>query len=480
MNPLKTVKYQTYLLQLENYALARFVKATLRSFPRSQAAKPKTIVWTAKLVLVFALGQLLKFGLAALLASLVPGWTARIAVFFVTAYIFALGFFVFLGLATAVVWPLDYVLKFLIISAAKRRLRKFSKLIIIGITGSYGKTTMKEVLATILQEDRTILKTPENINTPLGIARLILRELSARTEIFIVEMGAYRRGDIRGLCEIARPDVAILTGINQAHLERFGGMDKTVAAKFEIVRFAAPSAPVILNSDDELVMKNYQSFVGKKEVMFYSTGKRQCGDFTIGSEKFAENGTGWSFDLVFKNQNLGRFQVPFLGEYILGTIMGAAAVASLLGLPVEQIAAGIRKILPVTHRLQVLPNPNNIVVIDDSYNGNPNGAAEAIKVLGKFTDRRKIYITPGLVETGSNVKVVHETIGHNLAGVADIVILIKNSVTPYVSAGLLAAGFPQAKIEWFEDVSAAHAALPSLLRAGDVVLFQNDWPENYY
>lgn len=477
---IKIIKYQLYLLQLENYDLLRFwhlIKQT-QGWPRRPARKP--LVWTAKLAAVLLLAVALDLTVAIWLGSFF-GWgagglLAAGAVFLLLSFVF----FMFLMVAVAILSPVDYFLKKILIGAARRKLGRFPNLKIIGITGSYGKTTMKEVLATLLEEQLNVLKTPENINTPLGVARLILKELSAATEVFIVEMGAYRRGDIRALCEIAKPEVAILTGINESHLERFGSLANTIATKFEIVDNAAEDGLVILNGDDPEVLKNYSAHIGKRKAILYGLKNPLGGTFAIKNQHFFEDGSGISFELWQQNESLGNFKVPILGEYILGTILACVIIMKELGLNLRNLRERISWIKPVPHRLEVVPNQNGILVIDDSYNGNPEGVKEAIGVLGKFSGRRKIYVTPGLVEMGNRTREVHLKIGEELGKVADLVMFIKNSVTPVIAEGLMASKFPAAQILWFGSRQAASDALPKILKTGDVVMFQNDWPDNYF
>ena len=162
-------------------------------------------------------------------------------------------------------------------------------------------------------------------------------------------------------------------------------------------------------------------------------------------------------------------------SYVSGILNACVLIAKELGLTEDEIKRGIAKIKPIPHRLQVIENANGVTVIDDSYNGNPAGAVEAIRVLGKFIGRRKIYITPGLVEMGTEAQTVHRKIGEQLSGVADQLILIRNSVTPFIAAGFN----NDSNIIWFNSATEAHAGLKEILKSGDVILFQNDWPDNY-
>ena len=446
---LRTVRRFIYLLQLENYDLGRFWRVvTKKPFSRQKARQD--LVWTPKLAAVFVLSILLQILTAYLILLPLARSDIYLGLFpLVFAFLFLLFLFVnfvFLSLAVLILKPADYLIKYFVVSQGKSKIEQMPKLKVIAITGSYGKTTMKEVLATILSERFTVLKTPESVNTPVGISRLILKQLNLSVEVFIAEMGAYHTGDIKALCEIARPDIAILTGINEAHLERFGGIENTIKAKFEIVENAKKDALIVLNNDDRLVHEHYKYFIGARGVQFYKATERL----------------------------LEYPAVPVLGEYIWAVINACVIIARQFGMKDQEILAGIAKIQPVPHRLQKIENPNGITVIDDSYNGNPDGVREAIKVLSRFDGRRKVYITPGLVEAGEKAKALHNAIGKQLNGVADLLILVKNSVTPFIAEEL-----DQHKVIWFDSALEAHAALPNILQKGDVILFQNDWPDNY-
>lgn len=480
MNPVKTILLQIYLLQLENYDLRRYLRAVNRVSLLRPLVPRQKIVWTAKLLAVSGFGGVLAvfaaFAIAASFSQTWAGGAALLVVLIADVFVFSW----FLVVADLLLRPLDYLVKSVLVARARAKLVRLGNLKIIGITGSYGKTSMKAVLAAILSEKFSVVQTPDSVNTPVGIARVILRQLRADTEIFIAEMGAYRRGDIAQLCGIAKPDIAVLTGINEAHLERFGILENTILGKFELLDQTRPGGTVLLNIADRYVRENYQAHLGGRTALFFGDDERQPDGYEIKHREFDEDGGGIGFELVLVGENLGRLQVPFLGEYILHTIAGASLLAKRLGVSAAQIRAGIGKLQSVAHRLQLVPSSKQFLIIDDSYNGNPAGVREAISVLGRFRSRRKLYLTPGLVEMGGKTRQVHQQIGRQLAGVADLVLLIRNSVTPFVADGLKQAGFPDDKLKWFASAAQAHGALPDLLLPGDVILFQNDWPDNYF
>ncbi len=348
-----------------------------------------------------------------------------------------------------------------------------SQIKVIGIAGSYGKTTMKEVLKEVLAAKFSVMATPESVNTPLGIARWILSEVNSATEIIVVEMGEHYRGDIAKLCRLTAPDVSVVTGINEAHLERMKKMETIVETVFEIVSGTKPGGLVVINGDDKRVMEHYKEYVWPDHVV----EKFKMDD--LDNKKFNPESLQWEAVL----DGVGNITIGLLAPYACGVVSAAAKVSQSFGMSPEEIKKGIQGILPVEHRLQPIRSSGDVLVIDDSYNGNPDGVREAINVLSQFSGRRKVYITPGLVETGSQSQEIHNKIGAQLAEVVNVVILIKNSVTPWVEEGIFSAnGKAQdasPEIIWFGTAQEAHAGLKNILKPGDVVLFQNDWGDQY-
>lgn len=483
LSPFKTIFYQLYLLQLENYSLRRFIRVSLRSIGKRRVSPRKSVVWTLKLTLLFALALALQIFAAFLIGqAIVPHREGAGGVAFFAGLLllcaFSYVYFLFLALSVALVLPFDFFVKRRIIAQARKKVAARKNLIVVGITGSYGKTTMKETLAAILSGKYRVLKTPESVNTPIGIARLILEKLNEDVRVFIVEMGAYHRGDIKTLCAIAPPDFSVLAGINESHLERFSSIENTIATKFEIVENMKKRGVVVLNADDERIREAYARYVGKHETLFYSAKDNPLSSCRVLRTEFFEDGTGATFSLVSGTTQYD-FKTALLGEYIVGTTAAGVLIGERLGMRRPALEAGVALLKPVPHRLEAHRVPGDILIIDDSYNGNPEGVREAITVLARFTGHRKIYITPGLVEMGKRTQEIHRDIGKELGAVADLVVLIENSVTSFIREGLEKAGFAKESIKVFPSAKEAHGALLDLLTSGDVVLFQNDWPEGY-
>lgn len=477
MNIFKIVKYQLYLLQLENYELGRYWRLLFKKGLWPKGEQRKKLVWTRKATALMVMAGALQI-LIGIALYFLHGWIVALIVF---ALLFTIYFSLF-TLSLILLWPFDYLVKSLIISRAKAKIESLKgrkgvdgdkgELAIIGIAGSYGKTTMKEVLLEVLGAKFNTAATPESVNTPVGIARWILKKFDGSLDIAIIEMGEHYPGDIEELCKLTKPDIAVVTGINESHLERMKTLDNIVATVFEVVSGTKAGGLVVLNADDGLVMKNYKKYVWPDHrVVEYKAESRKYKVFS--AEKLC-----WEAEV----EGTGKVDVNLLGEYSLGDVDAAVKIAKNLGMNSQEIIAGIKNIKPVEHRLQPIKSGGDVLVIDDSYNGNPAGAAEAIKVLSRFTNRRKIYITPGLVEMGKAAAEIHREIGRQLAGVADVVILIKNSVTPFIEEEIrnyeLGTG-KKPEVVWFDTAPEAHAALKNILKPGDLILFQNDWGDQY-
>jgi UDP-N-acetylmuramoyl-tripeptide--D-alanyl-D-alanine ligase len=480
MNLFKIPKYQLYLFQLENYEIFRYLRLLFKKgFFQTKQPLRKNLVWTLKAKTFVAFAFLLQIAISLLVFYFLnkSDSTFNPQSLATSVFVFLLLFgvyFVFYILISLLLLPVDLVLKSFIVWRAKSKILNFkSQIKIVGIAGSFGKTTMKVALAEVLSAKYKVLSTPESVNTPVGVARWVLKDLSEETQILVLEMGEHYQGDVEELCKLAAPDISIITGVNEAHLERMGNMETVISTIFEIVSGTKPGGTVILNGDDQNVIGNYKKYIWPDhKVLQYQKSN-------IKNQNFTENIFGWEAE----SMELGSFKIRLLGEYALGVADAVIKVGLELGLSTEEIKKGLENIKPVAHRLQPTLSGGNVLVIDDAYNGNSEGVKEAIKTLSRFENRRKIYITPGLVETGAFTKEVHLEIGRQLAEVVDVVILIKNSVTPFIQVGINEANKLKSqsanKLIWFDTAQEAHAGLKDILKPGDVILFQNDWGDQY-
>jgi UDP-N-acetylmuramoyl-tripeptide--D-alanyl-D-alanine ligase len=471
INPFKSALFQLYILQLDEYDIYRYLKKIYKVRRGKKQIKP--LVWTNKAKVIFILAFIM-----VLLASLL---FSSFNLLFLVLFLF-IGFelfFIPLSISVMLLYPLDYVFKKLLISKAQNKIKSLKDLKIIAIAGSYGKTTFKEILYTILSEKYNVLKTPDSVNTPVAISRLILSSLDDKYDYFIVEMGEYYKGDIKNLCMITLPDISVITGINEAHFERMKSLETTVDTIFEVVENAKDNALIVLNSDDKLVSKSYMNYVKDKETLLYGLNTKTNG-IRASDIKFNTDKPALEFDLYEGKELIDTFTIGLIAKYSIADIIGAVQIAKHLNIPWPFIKRGINNIKPISHRLE--PNfdkSKNIIFIDDTFNANLEGVKVAIDVLAEFNDRRKVFVTPGVAEAGGASKRIHLEIAKKLSKTADQVILIRNSSTKYLFDGLKKNNFSDDRIKFYDHQQEVYDDMNSWTKKGDVVLFQNIWPESY-
>ena len=381
-----------------------------------------------------------------------------------------------LVVATLVVWPAQAIGAALLLRAARRKLHA-SNARVIGITGSYGKTSTKEFVSTLLAARYRVLKTPESFNTALGIARVLLRDLRPDHDYVVVELGAYKPGEIRRLCKLVRPRIGVLTAIGPQHLERFGTIERIAAAKYELIESLPADGVAVFNADDPRCRALADRTAG--QVVRYSVREPPGPDVQLAAGPGEHGQRGTSFTIQSDDGAAQPVTVALLGLTNVSNVVAAAAVARLCGLSLAEIASAARDIEPVPHRLQPLDGAGGVLVIDDAYNSNPVGAAAALDVLAAVPGRRKVLVTPGMVELGERHAVEHETLGRRAAAVCDTVVLVGPRRTAPILAGLRAAAFPAEHVVVVASLAEATARLATLLGPGDVVLFENDLPDTY-
>ncbi len=377
---------------------------------------------------------------------------------------------VVLFLAYAINEPLEWLIRRYYIRRAETVLSK-SSVIKIGITGSFAKTSVKEILKTILSQKYRVLATPNSFNTPLGIARTV-RKLDSTHDVFIAEMGARQKGDIKELAKLVNPSIGVLTGVNNQHLESFGSFENIMATKFELFENLAPNGIGVFSSDNQNSKALFEKFDGEK----YLAGID--GDVLVTARDVKIDERGTTFTLDIDGERGIKCSTVLLGSHSVKNICLAATVAYKIGLSPREIAMGISRIQSIGHRLELVPNNKNIVIIDDSYNANEEGVKSAMEVLDSFKGR-KIVLTPGLVELGKIENLVNYEFGKTLAKHADFVIVVGKHNAEMIIKGLIEGGMPKENIKFEKTLNKGNKTLNEMLSDGDVVLFENDLPDNY-
>ena len=376
-----------------------------------------------------------------------------------------------LFLAYCINEPFEWLVRTHYTNKARWKLKN-SNIIKIGITGSYGKTSVKEILKTILSQKYRVLATPESYNTPMGIARTV-NKLDSTHDVFIAEMGARGKGDIKELAEMVKPQYGVLVSINQQHLESFGSEEAIRETKYELVEALPEDGVAFFSSDNSAVLDLAEKYEGNKMIAGIA---RETNNVTATDIKTDVRGT--TFKLVFDGEKTVRCNTVLLGKHSTSNICLAASVAYKLGMSPQEISKGINRIKSIGHRLELLPNNKNIVIIDDSYNANVEGVKSAMEVLDMFNGR-KIVVTPGLVELGAIENVANFEMGKILAKHADMVIIVGKHNAEMLINGLLENGMPRENIRFSKNLNRGNTELNEMMMEGDVVLFENDLPDNY-
>ena len=342
---------------------------------------------------------------------------------------------------------------------------------VVGITGSYGKTSNKNIINTILNVKLNSMPSPKSFNTPYGLMNAINNYLDKFNDIFIAEMGAFKTGEIKQNCKLVHPKYGIITNIGEAHLETFGSRENIMKGKFELVESLPSDGVAILNGDDEYSLK--YKIKNKCKVLWIGIDNKDV-DLYATNIELSDKGT--SFDCVFKgDNNKYKFETKLLGKHNVYNILNGILLGKVLGLSINELQRGVSSIRPVEHRLE-LKKYGNINIIDDAYNSNPEGSKRAVEVLG-YMKGTKIIVTPGMIELGSKQYELNKKFGEYISKVCDYVILIGKNQTKPIYDGLLENNYDDKKIFILNDVRDAFPLMNRLAKGDTYVLLENDLPD---
>lgn len=360
-------------------------------------------------------------------------------------------------------------------TVASNKIKNMKNVKSIGITGSYGKTSTKFFSATILSEKYKVLNTPESYNTPMGISKIINNDLDENFDIFIAELGATKVGDIDEVAKLTNPEIGIITSIGPCHLETFKSIDNIMRTKYELIENLPDDGVAIFNYDNEYVKKLADKTF--KEKILY--GIENIEDTDVFATDIKVSSKGSTFSLCINGLGTIECETRLLGAHNIHNILAGAAIAKVMGLTLQEIKMGISKIESVEHRLQLINPGTGVIVIDDAFNSNPDGAKAALDVLDSFKDNRKIIVTPGMVELGEIEEKENEKFGENIAKVCDIAILVGKKRTTPIYNGLKRKTFNEDNLYVVNSLDEASELMKTLTKVGDVVLFENDLPDTY-
>uniref|UniRef100_B8DLD6 Mur ligase middle domain protein n=1 Tax=Nitratidesulfovibrio vulgaris (strain DSM 19637 / Miyazaki F) TaxID=883 RepID=B8DLD6_NITV9 len=362
---------------------------------------------------------------------------------------------------------------------------------VIAVTGSYGKTSVKHILAHVLGCYHPTLMTPGSINTPMGISRIIRERLTDAHRFFIAEMGAYGIGSIERLCRLAPPDFAIITNVGPAHYERFKDLATVVRAKFELAHATVARGGRVVLPAALLAYDHARDFAAANAgAVLRCAGADVNADAGAGGAGVAEPSvrvldagqdlSGIHARLLYQEQEY-EVRAPIHGMHHVDNVALAFAAACGVGVEPQRVVSALRSLPQIAHRLEVKPQPDGSVLIDDAYNSNPSGFASALDLLDLYrkSGQRGVLVTPGMVELGTLHDSAHAELGARAAACADVLLAVAPARIPTLVEAFRAAAGPDQLVVECADFAAARAWLAANIGPGDAVLLENDLPDLY-
>lgn len=434
----------------------------------------KPLVMTPRAKRIFAVSIVLTLLFCTAIILLSPG-TLRSSVYM--AAVAMLGAFcISHGIvltANYVLQPVEKRINRKFYNAAADKLASMPGLKIIGITGSYGKTSTKHYLYRILSEHYDTLMTPGSYNTTLGVVRTINEMLKPYNEVFIVEMGAKNKGDIKEICDLVHPEIGIITAVGPQHLETFKTLDNVRDTKFELAD-ALPSDGLAVINNDFQPSKDRQ--VSNTHSLRYGVSDTDGCNFTATDIVYSKNGTDF---VITGGEEPLRLHTQLVGECNISNLIAAVIVARELGVPDEKIRYAVSKIEQVEHRLHMRHLPGGLTIIDDAFNSNPSGSRMALNVLSMMKPGKRIVITPGMIELGSMQYKLNEEFGRHMAKCADVAMIVGEYNKEAIASGLKEGGMAESNIMYFSTFLEANAKMLQISAPGDTVLIENDLPDTF-
>ena len=357
---------------------------------------------------------------------------------------------------------------------AQEKIEGLKDLKVIGITGSFGKTGTASIVETILKRKHKVFNASESQNTSLGLSEIINKDLDSSIEVFIAEMGSKKIEDVEESSKLCSPRIGIITSIGFANMEVFNSIDNMMKSKYELIE-ALPADGVAIFNYDNIHIRKLADKTFKEKFLY---GLDNIEDLDIYADNIVVSELGSRFTIKAKEGNSQECTSKLLGKHNISNILAGVCAARALGLSFEEIGKAISNIEPIAHKLNIINLENGIITIDNSLNSNPIGARAALEVLGEFKEGKKIIVTPGILEFGEAEELVNKEFGINAGKVCDYVILLGEDRTENIYKGLIEVNFNPENIFREDTLKKVWARIEKIAKAKDVVLFENDLPEN--
>lgn len=429
----------------------------------------RPIVYTMRVKRLFLTAAVVTVAVVATMIRFAPDYAAATALALLALPVVML-------VANLINKPLEAAISRWYYNDAKRILRSMPNLTIIGITGSYGKTSTKHYLYRILSERYNVLMTPGNFNTTLGVIRTVREYLKPHHQIFIVEMGAKQRGDIREICDLVHPSIGIVTAVGEMHLETFGSLENVRRTKFELLEALPSDGLGVVNLDSkpiaEAALPTHCRIVGYGVENTHAPYRAEQIDYAPSQT---------TFSVATQEDRREGYTTHLAGRGNILNLLAAVVVADHLRVPTSQQIRAMRQIEQIEHRLSI-KRAGSITIIDDAYNSNPAGARMALEVLRDFqrpAGARRIVVSPGFVEMGESQYRNNRELGEVIATSADVAVVVNRTNRDAIIEGLRSKGFNEQNIILSDSFAEASAYLSGTMRVGDVVLYENDLPDSF-
>lgn len=457
--------FYLHILQLERYDILRFFNWLKGNWAvrSNQNKKPLVVTKKIKVIKIISSGWFITFVVLAALVS--PMVSLLIAALLI------LQPYILIVLSIISLIPYELLNRQRIINVTRNKIKSLRHTKVIGIVGSYGKTSVKDVLFHILKPDFKVIKTPLSYNTIFGIAQVVDLEIDDSHDYFLCELGEFQKGDIKEMCEMVMPTYGILTGINDQHLERFKNIKNTIATIFEL-------ADYLKNLNQKTVANGLNSYI-KEEITV-----RNSEDFILYSTETSGlqasnilfSNDGMTFALKYK-EKVYQVKTPLLGYAHLNNILGAITIGIQLGASMGTIVNRLETLPHVPHRFDQKTLPNGLLLIDNSYSSNSDSFKESLNILEGLKAKNRILVTPGMVELGESSNTIHQELGLMANKSCSHVILVGKSDR----TNALASRIDMSKVVWMNDIRNLWQTVEKLgVRLNEtIILLENDLPDNY-
>lgn len=455
--------------------------------PRSKSKKPLVMTKRATRIFMIALAYTLCLGSLAIFVPMPHGWAE---VLLWIAVIQSIPFLLIIGNLSLV--PYEASIQKQFVREAQAKLNDL-KPTTIAITGSYGKTSIKHILAHILKNSAPTLVTPGSVNTVMGVTRIIREQLQPNHRYFVTEMGAYGPGSIGRLCKLTPPDVGIISAIGHAHYERFKSLENVVETKYELAESVLEKNGTVIVHEKTLKWEHSRKIRNNAMDNFIVCGEPMNTDEPKSEQEFSYLGPedvnilsveqtpkGICVEIKWKDEKY-TLRAPLYGIHHGHNMVLAFACAVSMGVDPKLAKTALASTPQIRHRLEVNQQADGTIVIDNAYNSNPPGfrsALHVMRVLSKDSGGRSILITPGIVELGTAHDEVHATLGAFAADICDVVIVIQPDRIRTFIDGFHKNNKGKLLIE-YETFAQAQEWLINNRKGGDVILLENDLPDIY-